>query len=77
MNRAAVRHFVAVGVNDFAGIYRLLGIQRRDGFTGKVVIVADPGKRQQLIAIGYRHRADIQLWISTCATFMLFSSLNP
>ena len=61
MNRAAVRHFVAVGVNDFAGIYRLLGIQRRDGFPGKVVIVADSGKRQQLVAIGYRHRANIQL----------------
>ena len=61
MNRAAVRHLVAVGVNDFAGIDRLLGIERRDGFAREVVIVADPGKRQQLVAIGYRHRADIQL----------------
>ena len=31
------------------------------GFPGKVVIVADSGKRQQLVAIGYRHRANIQL----------------
>lgn len=42
-----------------------------------MVIVADAGKRQQLVAIGDRHRTDVQLPDQHLATFMLFSSLNP
>ncbi len=61
MQRAAVRHFVTVGVDDLSGLYRAQRIGRRYRPAGLVMIVPGAGKGQQLFAIGNGDGTDIQL----------------
>ncbi|CCJ85162.1 hypothetical protein BN133_1539 [Cronobacter dublinensis 582] len=61
VERAAVRHLVAVGVNHFAGRNRPQRPGRRDRAARQMVIHTDAGKRQQLLAVGNGDRAYLQL----------------
>ena len=61
VQRTAVRHFVAIGVDHFAGLNRPQRPGRRNGAAGQMVIHTDAGKRQQLFTIGNGDRAYLQL----------------